>query len=109
MIATITSATVSTVSSVTSVTTVSTTTTASAVVSSVTSATAVAAINLSLALGASLILTLLVLLIQKEILTASDGPRARALSKILNVPIVPMLMCFVMIAAVNVLHTLAMH
>jgi hypothetical protein len=82
MSSTVTTSTVTTVTSVTSVTTV--------------------ALALSLALGLILSLTLLFLLIQKEILTASPGSRAQAMSRVLNVAIAPLLLSFFFIASYTI-------
>ena len=85
MVVTVTTSTVSTVSSVTSVTSVTT-----------------VSLALSLALGLILSLTLFFLLIQKEVLTASTGMRAQAMSRVLNVAIAPLLLSFVFIAGYTV-------
>jgi hypothetical protein len=71
-----------------------------------TTTTAAIALNLSLALGLVLILTLLVFLIQKEILTASTGPRSQAMSRGLNVAIAPLFMSFCFIAAFSIFQVL---
>ncbi|HEY76483.1 MAG TPA: hypothetical protein G4O00_09925 [Thermoflexia bacterium] len=52
------------------------------------------------------ILTLLALLIQKELTTASEGRLARALGRVLNIGIVPLLMGFALIVAVRVAEAL---
>ena len=52
------------------------------------------------------ILVLLVLLVQKELASASDNRRARVLSRILNVVIVPLLLGFAYIVAVKVIEIL---
>lgn len=52
------------------------------------------------------ILTLLALLIQKELTTAAEGHRLRALGRVLNIGIVPLLMGFALIVAVRVAEVL---
>lgn len=94
MIATVTTSTVSTVTSATSA------------VSSATTTTAAIALNASLALGLVLIVTLLVFLIQKEILAASTGPRVQAMSRVLDVAIAPLLLSFCLIAAFSIFQVL---
>jgi hypothetical protein len=49
---------------------------------------------------------LLIFLIQKEILTAATGSRARALARVLNLAIVPLLMSFIFIAVVKIAEVL---
>jgi hypothetical protein len=46
------------------------------------------------------------LLIQKELVTAATGPRAKALGRILNMAIVPLLMAFALIVVVKVAEVL---
>lgn len=67
-------------------------------------ATAAAAVIAGLSLLA--VLTLLGVLISKEVVSASEEPRLRALSRALNVAIVPLLLAFVLIAAVQVHNVL---
>ena len=71
-------------------------------VSTITSTTVVFAASL----GLIVILTLLALLIQKELVTAVATPRARALGRVLNVAIVPLLMAFALIVVVRVAEVL---
>jgi hypothetical protein len=52
------------------------------------------------------ILMLLALLVQKELASASEGRYARALSRIVNVAIVPLLLGFGYIVAVKVIEAL---
>jgi hypothetical protein len=52
------------------------------------------------------ILMLLALLIQKELASASESRFARALSRVVNVAIVPLLLGFVYIVAVKVIEAL---
>ena len=52
------------------------------------------------------ILMLLALLVQKELASASDSRYARALSRIVNVAIVPLLLGFAYIVAVKVIEAL---
>jgi hypothetical protein len=52
-------------------------------------------------LGLVAIVTLLLLLIKKEIISTSAHPQLQTLSRLLNIAIVPLVMVFVMIAAVN--------
>jgi len=77
-------------------------------ISTVTSTT-VAAVS-SVALAASLallaVVTLLVLLMQKEILTAATSELARTFSRVLNVAVIPLLLCFALIAVVKVAEVL---
>ena len=79
------------------VSTVTTTT-----VTTVASATAGVAAQMSLVA----IVTLLGLLIAKEMVSASDRPLLKAFGRALNVAVVPLLMGFVLIAAVRVLGVL---
>jgi len=67
-------------------------------VSTITSTTVVFAASLGL-IG---IITLLSLLIQKEMVTSLTGPRAKALGRVLNIAIVPLLMAFFLIVVVRV-------
>lgn len=64
----------------------------------------------TVALAASLallaILALLIFLIQKEILSAAKGSRAQALSRVLNIAIIPLLMSFIFIAVVKISEVL---
>jgi len=72
-------------------------------VTTVTTVTAAVAANL----GLVVILTLLGMLIAKEVVSSSDRPFLRAFGRALSVAVVPLLMGFVMIAAyrvVDVLH-----
>lgn len=52
------------------------------------------------------VLTLLGLLLQKEVTTASDSRLARALGRALMIGIIPLWMAFLMIAAVRIYHVL---
>ncbi len=88
MISTVTTTTVTTITSVTSTTTTVTTVTFAA----------------SLALVS--ILVLFVLLLQKELVTASDGPGFKAWGRTLDVAIVPLLMTFGMIAVTRIAQVL---
>ncbi len=49
------------------------------------------------------LVTLLALLVQKEVLATSASSRARAISQVVNVTMFPLLACFLLIAAVMVL------
>jgi hypothetical protein len=64
----------------------------------------------TLAMGAGLsllaILTLLSVLISKEIVSVSDGPRLKKLSRALDVALIPLVMAFVFVAAVRVIAVL---
>ena len=64
----------------------------------------------SLALAGSLalvcIITLVALLIQKELMTPAEGRLARVLSRALNIGIVPLLITFVLIVAVRMAEAL---
>lgn len=53
-------------------------------------------------LGLMLIVALIALLIKKEVVSSMDNPRVKAVSKVLNVAIVPLLLAFGMILAVQV-------
>ena len=53
------------------------------------------------------ILALLVFMIKKEIASSSDHPRAQALSRVLNIAIVPLMFAFSMIAMFQVADILA--
>jgi len=52
------------------------------------------------------IILLLGLLISKEVVSAGETPRLQALSRALNVAIIPLLLGFVLIAAVKVIEVL---
>ncbi len=77
-------------------------------VSTVTTSTVVTVTTAAVA--ASLMLigigTLLVLLIQKELLTATKNRFARALNQALNIGIVPLLIVFALIVAVKIAEAL---
>jgi len=77
-------------------------------VSTVTTAT-VATIT-TVAVAGSLVLigifTLLALLVQKELVTSARGRFARALGRVLNVGIVPLLIVFALVVAVKVVDAL---
>lgn len=77
-------------------------------VSTVTTTTVstVTTVALAASLGLVAIVTLLALLIQKELVTAATGPRAKALGRVLNTAIVPLLMAFAFIVAVKVAEVL---
>jgi hypothetical protein len=49
---------------------------------------------------------LLALLIQKEVFAGSSSPRAQALSRVLNMAVVPLLLGFGFVAVVKVLEVL---
>lgn len=71
-------------------------------VTTVTTATVAVIAGLSLLA----ILTLLGMLISKEVVSVSEQPRLKAFSQSLNVAIVPLLMGFVLIAAVKIVEVL---
>jgi hypothetical protein len=77
-----------------------TTTTVSTVTTTVTTVSFVAS------LGLVSVLTLFVLLLQKELATATESPRLKALGRTLDVAVVPLLMAFAMIVAVRVAEVL---
>lgn len=52
------------------------------------------------------ILVLLVLLVQKELASASTGSRFKALSKHLNIGIIPLMIAFVLIVAFRIAEVL---
>ena len=52
------------------------------------------------------ILVLLALLVQKELASASDGPRAARLSKLVNIGIAPLLIAFVLVIISKVTQVL---
>ena len=76
-----------------------TSTTVSTITSSASTVTT-GALAASLALVSVIIL--FVLLVQKELVTAADTPRFRALGRTLDVAIVPLLMAFAMIVVTRV-------
>jgi hypothetical protein len=76
----------------------------STTVSTITSSITTGALAASLALVSVVIL--FVLLVQKELVTAADTPRFRALGRTLNVAIVPLLMAFAMIVVTRVAEAL---
>jgi hypothetical protein len=57
-------------------------------------------------LGLIAVITLLALLIQKELIGASEGPRSKMLVRALNIAIVPLLMGFAVTMAVKVAEAL---
>jgi hypothetical protein len=71
-------------------------------VTTVTTATVAVIAGLSLLA----IVTLLGMLISKEVVSTSDGQRLKALSRALNVAIVPLLLGFGLIAVVKILEVL---
>lgn len=71
-----------------------------------TTVTTVTTVSLAASLGLIAIVVLLLLLIQKEVLSASTNPRSQALSRTLNLAVVPLLMGFGFIAVVKVLEIL---
>ncbi len=52
------------------------------------------------------VVTLLILLIQREVIAASEGPRAKVFVRVLNIAIAPLLMAFAMSMVVKVLEVL---
>ncbi len=77
-------------------------------ISTVTTSTIAAVNTASLAMFFGLVaaVTLLVMLIQKEVLTGSEGERAHALSRVLNFAIVPLVVAFLMVLAVRITEIL---
>lgn len=77
-------------------------------VSTVTTATVATVTTFAIASSLALvgITTLLVLLVQKEMATASRGRFARALGQALRIGIVPLLIAFVLIVAVRIAEAL---
>lgn len=71
-------------------------------VTTVTTATVAVIAGLSLLA----IVMLLGMLISKEVVSVSDRPRLQALSKALNVAIIPLLLGFVLIAVVQIINVL---
>ncbi len=71
-----------------------------------TTVTTVTTFALGASLGLIVIVLLLALLLQKEVLTAATGGRAKALSRSLNTAIVPLLIGFGFIAIVRVIQAL---
>lgn len=71
-----------------------------------TTVTTITAVTLASSLALLAIIALLALLIQKEILSAASGQRARALSRALDVAILPLLLSFIFIAIVRVMAVL---
>ena len=77
-------------------------------ISTVTTATVTTITSVALAASLTLlaIVALLIFLIQKEILSASTSERAQALSRVLNVAIIPLLVSFGFIAVVKIAEVL---
>jgi hypothetical protein len=77
-------------------------------VSTVTTSTVVTVTTVAIAGSLTLIgiCTLLALLIQKELTTATEGRFARAFGRALNIGIVPLLITFALIVAVKVADVL---
>ncbi|HEX5415074.1 MAG TPA: hypothetical protein VFZ25_05365 [Chloroflexota bacterium] len=76
-------------------------------VTTTTTVTTVTTAGLATSLAAITLVTLLVLLIQKEIFAGSTSGQGKTISQALNIGIVPLLLAFLMVAAVsiaNVLH-----
>lgn len=71
-----------------------------------TTVSTVTTVALSGALALVAVVALLLFLIQKEILSASENARAQALSRALNIAIYPLLLSFVFIAVVKVAEVL---
>lgn len=68
--------------------------------------TTVTTVALSASLALLAVVALLIFLIQKEIVSASTSERTQALSRVLNVAILPLLLSFVFIAFVKVAEVL---
>jgi hypothetical protein len=62
--------------------------------------------NASTGLSLMAILALLVVLILKEVVSVSDRPGLQALSRALNVAIAPLLLAFLLIAAIRIIEEL---
>ena len=71
-----------------------------------TTVTTVTSVALAASLALLAMVALLIFLIQKEILSAGTSERAQALSRVLNVAIVPLLLSFVFIAVVKAVQVL---
>ncbi len=71
-----------------------------------TTVTTVTTVAMAGSLGIISILTLLVLLVQKEVSATSDGRVGQSLGRMLNIGIVPLLIGFALIVAVNVMEAL---
>jgi hypothetical protein len=61
---------------------------------------------LAASLGLIAVIALLIMLVQKELLSAADGRKARVLSALLNVAIIPLLLGFVFIVLVKIADVL---
>ena len=83
-----------------------TTTTVSTIVSSTSTTSTVVSLSFAASLALVSIVTLFVLLIQKELVTASEAPRLKALGRTLDVAVVPLLMAFAMIAVHSIWQVL---
>ncbi|MEZ4710456.1 MAG: hypothetical protein R3A44_24855 [Caldilineaceae bacterium] len=68
--------------------------------------TTVTTVYTATSIGIILTLTLLALLVQKELASAGDKPVLKAFSRVLNVAIVPLLMGFAFIVAMKVFNIL---
>ncbi len=71
-----------------------------------TTVTTITAIAMGSSLALVAIVTLLALLIQKELVTAATSPRAKALGRVLNAAIVPLLIVFLSTAIVKIVDVL---
>jgi len=71
-----------------------------------TTVTTVTTVTLAASLALLVVVALLLFLIQKEILSAATSPRAQALSRVLNIAILPLLLSFAFIAVVKVAEVL---
>lgn len=77
-------------------------------VSTVTSTTVSTVTTVAMAGSLALlaVVTLLILLIQREVIAASEGPRAKVFVRALNIAIAPLLVAFAMSMVVKVLEVL---
>ena len=75
-------------------------------ITTVTAATAATAATSGLAMSSIAIAALLALLICKEIVVSSAGDRAPAISRALNVAILPLLLAFLLIAGARLADVL---
>jgi len=71
-----------------------------------TTVTTVTTIALAASLGMLAICTLLIILMQKEVISSLSGARAKAFAKVLNVSIVPLAIVAAMIIAMKVVEVL---
>ena len=75
-------------------------------VTSITSITSIAALGIGAGISIFAVLMLIGLLTTKELVGASDGSRAKLVSRCLNISIIPLIVSFIVIVALKVFEIL---